>query len=180
MDKYDWVPSLFTWNYHNIVNQLYANTKEKFLKTWILTQKCWLSMAYQEVSLLCLHCPRYLSSLFLTTSLLSAILCLEILFQPAFGLPWQGGGRKAFGASQPGRGTLENKNVERIFSVGCCLMVDVSLLTSLTEHSVEAVEARSLNHWTIREVCGLTALVQWRKHSRMQKSEAAELFLQRQ
>ena len=26
---YGWVPSLFTWNYHNIVNQLYPNTKLK-------------------------------------------------------------------------------------------------------------------------------------------------------
>ena len=32
MYLYGWVPSLFTWNYHNIVNQLYANTKEKFFK----------------------------------------------------------------------------------------------------------------------------------------------------
>ena len=30
MYMYGWVPSLFTWNYHDIVNQLYANTKEKF------------------------------------------------------------------------------------------------------------------------------------------------------
>ena len=28
---YGWVPSLFTWNYHNIVNQLYPKTKS-FLK----------------------------------------------------------------------------------------------------------------------------------------------------
>ena len=29
-----WIPLLFTWNYHNIVNQLYSNIKEKvfFLK----------------------------------------------------------------------------------------------------------------------------------------------------
>jgi len=32
MYLYGWVPSLFTWNCHNIVNQLYANTKEKFFK----------------------------------------------------------------------------------------------------------------------------------------------------
>ena len=25
--RFGWVPSLFTWNYHNIVNWLYANTK---------------------------------------------------------------------------------------------------------------------------------------------------------
>ena len=29
MYMYGWVPSLFTWNYHNTVNQLYANTKLK-------------------------------------------------------------------------------------------------------------------------------------------------------
>ena len=28
----DWVPSLFTWNYHNIVNSLYPNTKWKAQK----------------------------------------------------------------------------------------------------------------------------------------------------
>ena len=27
MYMYDWAPSLFTWNYHNIVNQLYPKTK---------------------------------------------------------------------------------------------------------------------------------------------------------
>ena len=27
MYMYGWVPSLFIWNYHNIVNQLYSNTK---------------------------------------------------------------------------------------------------------------------------------------------------------
>ena len=27
---YGWIPSLFNWNYHNIVNQLYPNTKKKF------------------------------------------------------------------------------------------------------------------------------------------------------
>jgi len=27
MYMYGWVPSLFTWNYHNIVNHLYPNTK---------------------------------------------------------------------------------------------------------------------------------------------------------
>ena len=26
---YAWVPSLFTWNYHNIINWLYLNTKKK-------------------------------------------------------------------------------------------------------------------------------------------------------
>ena len=29
---YGWVPSLFTWNYHNIVNRLYPNTKQKVKK----------------------------------------------------------------------------------------------------------------------------------------------------
>ena len=29
MYMYGWVPSLFTWNYHNTVNQLYPNTKYK-------------------------------------------------------------------------------------------------------------------------------------------------------
>ena len=29
MCTYSWVPLLFTWNYHNIVNRLYANTKFK-------------------------------------------------------------------------------------------------------------------------------------------------------
>ena len=33
MYMYDWLFSLFTWNYDNIVNQLYHNTKLKvFLK----------------------------------------------------------------------------------------------------------------------------------------------------
>ena len=27
MDMYGWVPSLFTWNYHNIVDQLHPKTK---------------------------------------------------------------------------------------------------------------------------------------------------------
>ena len=27
MYKYDWIPLLFTWNYHNIVNRPYPNTK---------------------------------------------------------------------------------------------------------------------------------------------------------
>ena len=31
---YGWVPSLFTWNYNNIVNWLYTNTKEKIYKVW--------------------------------------------------------------------------------------------------------------------------------------------------
>ena len=30
MYMYGWTPLLFTWNYHNIVNQLYPNTKKKF------------------------------------------------------------------------------------------------------------------------------------------------------
>ena len=29
---YDWVPSLFTWNYDNIVNWLYPKTKYKIQK----------------------------------------------------------------------------------------------------------------------------------------------------
>ena len=29
---HDWVPLLFTWNYHNIVNLLYSNIKYKVLK----------------------------------------------------------------------------------------------------------------------------------------------------
>ena len=29
IDTYDWVPSLSTWNYHNIVNQLYPSIKQK-------------------------------------------------------------------------------------------------------------------------------------------------------
>ena len=32
MDMYGWVPSLFSWNYHNIVNWLYSNTKLKVVK----------------------------------------------------------------------------------------------------------------------------------------------------
>ena len=32
MYVYDWVPVLFTWNWHNIVNQLYPQTKEKVFK----------------------------------------------------------------------------------------------------------------------------------------------------
>ena len=39
MYMYDWVPALFTWNYHNIVNWLYYNTKQnikkKKKKNWI-------------------------------------------------------------------------------------------------------------------------------------------------
>ena len=30
---YDWIPSLFTWNYHNIINWLYTPTQNKNLKT---------------------------------------------------------------------------------------------------------------------------------------------------
>ena len=29
MHMYDWALLLLTWNYHNIVNQLYSNTKLK-------------------------------------------------------------------------------------------------------------------------------------------------------
>ena len=29
---YGWVPSLFSWKYHNIVKQLYPNTKENVQK----------------------------------------------------------------------------------------------------------------------------------------------------
>ena len=29
---YGWVPLVSTWNYHNIVNGLYSNTKEKAQK----------------------------------------------------------------------------------------------------------------------------------------------------
>ena len=36
MYMYGWVPSLFTWNYHNIVNQVYSNMKQK-IKEKILT-----------------------------------------------------------------------------------------------------------------------------------------------
>ena len=32
MSMCGWVPSLFTWNYHNIVNQLYPITKQKLKK----------------------------------------------------------------------------------------------------------------------------------------------------
>ena len=32
MYMYDWVPALFTWNYHNIVNSLYYNTKQNIKK----------------------------------------------------------------------------------------------------------------------------------------------------
>ena len=32
MYVYGWVPSLFTWDYHNIVNQVYSDTKEKVQK----------------------------------------------------------------------------------------------------------------------------------------------------
>ena len=32
VDMYGWVPSLFTWNCRNMVNQLYINTKGKFKK----------------------------------------------------------------------------------------------------------------------------------------------------
>ena len=33
MYMYGWVPWLFTWNYHNIVNWLYPNTKQKLKKS---------------------------------------------------------------------------------------------------------------------------------------------------
>lgn len=29
---YGWIPSLFTWHYHNTVNQLYPNAKQKVQK----------------------------------------------------------------------------------------------------------------------------------------------------
>ena len=32
MCLYGWVPSLFTWNNHNVVNRLYSNTKSKIKK----------------------------------------------------------------------------------------------------------------------------------------------------
>ena len=32
MYMYGWVPSPFTWNYHNIVNRLYLKKKKKRLK----------------------------------------------------------------------------------------------------------------------------------------------------
>ena len=35
MYMYDWVPSPFTLNYHNIVTCLYPNTKKKFKKHFI-------------------------------------------------------------------------------------------------------------------------------------------------
>ena len=34
MYMYGWVPSLITWNYHNIVNWLYPNTKNKNFKVF--------------------------------------------------------------------------------------------------------------------------------------------------
>ena len=35
MYMYGCIPLLFTWNYHNIVYQLYFNTNKKFKKTWL-------------------------------------------------------------------------------------------------------------------------------------------------
>ena len=35
MYMYDWVPSLFTWNYHKVGNQLYPKTKYKIEKKCI-------------------------------------------------------------------------------------------------------------------------------------------------
>ena len=32
MAKYDWVPSLFTWDYHNIVNQQQQKKKKQLNK----------------------------------------------------------------------------------------------------------------------------------------------------
>ena len=40
MHMYNWITLLYTWNYHNIVNQLYSNKKfKKFNKNfqaWLL------------------------------------------------------------------------------------------------------------------------------------------------
>ena len=37
MYTYGWVPSLFTWNYHNVVNRLHSNTKKQVRKIHKIT-----------------------------------------------------------------------------------------------------------------------------------------------
>ena len=66
MGMYVWVPSLSTWNYHNIVNWLYPNTKLKVVKKkkkfeseatesfGDLPTACW----YQQTSGWCLLSPK--------------------------------------------------------------------------------------------------------------------------
>ena len=52
---YGWVPSLFTWNYHNIVNQLYPNTNKK-LKDCMQKDTNLHLWFYMQQSILG-HCP---------------------------------------------------------------------------------------------------------------------------
>ena len=45
---YDWVPLLFIWNYHSVVNRLNSNTEKKSLKFGeknrkMILHKCWVS-----------------------------------------------------------------------------------------------------------------------------------------
>ena len=41
---YGWVPSLFTWNYHSIVNRLHPKTKQKVQKKKVLIPGCCFSV----------------------------------------------------------------------------------------------------------------------------------------
>ena len=41
MYMYGWVPSLSTWNYHNIVNRLYLNTKVQKKKRYPRIARCY-------------------------------------------------------------------------------------------------------------------------------------------
>ena len=52
---YGWVPLLFTWHYHNIVNQLYSSIKFKSLKKSLWehkhkTQKSWKELNFRQCS----------------------------------------------------------------------------------------------------------------------------------
>ena len=51
---YNWITLLYTWNYHNTVNQLYSNIKLKVFKK-STKNKCW--RGYGEKGTL-LHCLR--------------------------------------------------------------------------------------------------------------------------
>ena len=57
MYMYGWVPSLFTWNYHKIVTQLYPNKNKVFLKS----ASCWKWQYSQGSGGLGSHAPFNLS-----------------------------------------------------------------------------------------------------------------------
>ena len=51
---YGWVPSVFTQNYHNTVNWLYSNTKQKVLLKKVL-KKCFTNLHIKNY---CPHSPK--------------------------------------------------------------------------------------------------------------------------